>query len=209
MHHSTLSTLEHLGSNHCKYNYWSFDQWDLLSECLCEQGALDASKVKKKIIFCDPGGLANVFSVEQLGPIGTIMAKDNKIDGRLVYSTSYALPSSVIAGEAVGIIHGYINSTRNPEATILKSLRAKRKAPFLTTFSSRGPNKSDLTAPGAEIIAAWSIFVNVNDDPLETRKYAYNVKSGTSMACPHVAAAAVYVKSFHLDWSSLLLNLLS
>lgn len=56
----------------------------------------------------------------------------------------------------------------------------------------------DITAPGVNILAAWS--------PLATEKTAgnslnYNIISGTSMSCPHVAAVAALLKSVHPYWS--------
>lgn len=56
----------------------------------------------------------------------------------------------------------------------------------------------DITAPGVNILAAWS--------PIATKDTAgkslnYNIISGTSMSCPHVAAVAAMLKSVHSDWS--------
>ena len=60
----------------------------------------------------------------------------------------------------------------------------------------------DITAPGVSILAAYSPAhspsVFSSDDK---RKVKYNIESGTSMSCPHVAGAAAYVKTFHPDWS--------
>ncbi|MBA0600537.1 hypothetical protein Gorai_006721, partial [Gossypium raimondii] len=95
----------------------------------------------------------------------------------------------------------------NPTATIFKTSQDNNQfAPFVVSFSSRGPNpittdilKPDLTAPGVDILAAWSEASTVTED--DTRRTRYNIISGTSMSCPHGTGAAAYVKSFHPTWS--------
>nr|GMD47246.1 subtilisin-like protease SBT4.15 [Ipomoea batatas] len=61
--------------------------------------------------------------------------------------------------------------------------------------------KPDISAPGLNILAAFSPLTSISGDVDDTRTSYYNVLSGTSMSCPHVSAAAAYVKSFHPDWS--------
>lgn len=61
--------------------------------------------------------------------------------------------------------------------------------------------KPDLAAPGVDILAAYSKLTSVTGYPEDTRYNVFNIISGTSMACPHAAAAAAYVKSFHPDWT--------
>ncbi|GMY23624.1 subtilisin-like protease sbt4.4 [Fagus crenata] len=59
----------------------------------------------------------------------------------------------------------------------------------------------DITAPGVNILAAYSPDASPSIIPGDKRSVKYNILSGTSMSCPHVAGAAAYVKSFHPDWS--------
>ena len=59
----------------------------------------------------------------------------------------------------------------------------------------------DIVAPGIDILAAYSKLSSVTGKDEDYRFDVYNIISGTSMACPHVAAAAVYVKTFHPNWS--------
>lgn len=50
-------------------------------------------------------------------------------------------------------------------------------------------------------MAAYSPLAPVSRDIEDERHVKYNIISGTSMACPHAAGVAAYVKSFHPDWS--------
>lgn len=74
----------------------------------------------------------------------------------------------------------------------------------LAPFSSRGPRtgdhavKPDLTAPGVDIVAAKA----AGSDLGEPVGRAYQRLSGTSMATPHVAAAAAIVAGEHPDWTA-------
>ncbi|RHN73670.1 putative cucumisin [Medicago truncatula] len=61
--------------------------------------------------------------------------------------------------------------------------------------------KPDISAPGVEILAAYSPLVSPSMDPSDKRKVNYNILSRTSMSCPDAAGVAGYVKSFHPDWS--------
>lgn len=69
----------------------------------------------------------------------------------------------------------------------------------LAFFSSVGPRvgdegvKPDLTAPGVDVLAARSQYASGGEGP-------YTTMSGTSMASPHVAGAAVLLAQRHPDW---------
>ncbi|GKD45657.1 subtilisin-like protease SBT4.15, partial [Tanacetum coccineum] len=60
-----------------------------------------------------------------------------------------------------------------------------------------------IAAPGLGILVAYSkLFSMTGHLFYEKRFVEYQIASGTSMACPHVATAATYVKSFHHTWST-------
>ena len=59
----------------------------------------------------------------------------------------------------------------------------------------------DITAPGVDILAAYSPVAPVTDESEVERTAKYTISSGTSMSCPHVAGIAAYIKTFHPDWS--------
>lgn len=61
--------------------------------------------------------------------------------------------------------------------------------------------KPDLVAPGVDILAAYSKLATLTGYHEDNRYDVFNIISGTSMACPHAAATAAYVKSFHPDWT--------
>ena len=83
-----------------------------------------------------------------------------------------------------------------------------KPAPSVASFSARGPGgltesvlKPDLMAPGVSILAAAMPSTDKADVPAGRKPSAFAIKSGTSMACPHVAGAGAFVKSAHPGWS--------
>jgi subtilisin family serine protease len=60
----------------------------------------------------------------------------------------------------------------------------------------------DVTAPGVNILAAYSLFASASNLPTDNRRgFPFNVMQGTSMSCPHVAGTAGLIKTLHLNWS--------
>ncbi|XP_038979852.1 cucumisin-like [Phoenix dactylifera] len=169
----------------------------------CFPGSLNSYKTEHKIVLCD--SISDGSGVLMAHGLGVIMSDSEYSD----LAFSYPLPATVISVEDGAQILAYIQSTSNPFATILMGETIEDvMAPTVVSFSSRGPNtvvpdmlKPDLTAPGVDILAAWSPVAPPSvseDDPLRVK---YNVISGTSMSCPHVSGAAAYIKSAHPGWS--------
>ncbi|KAK4392082.1 Subtilisin-like protease SBT4.15 [Sesamum angolense] len=168
----------------------------------CDYGSLRKDKVIGKIVYCQGAGGDTV--VRNLGGAGTIMSSNENLD------TAFA---TIAIGTYISVEDGkrvdkYINSTRSAQAVIYKTRSVEAPAPAVASFSSRGPSrlspnilKPDISAPGVNILAAYSKFTTVTGEEGDDRVVKFNIESGTSMACPHVAGAAAYVKSFHPRWS--------
>ncbi|PON42841.1 Subtilase [Parasponia andersonii] len=169
----------------------------------CDYGTLSKDKVNGKIVYCQ-GNNGQDFTIGELGGVGTIMTLDGLEDTAFtpLIPGTYALPKD---GKKIA---EYINSTKKPMAVIQKTRTVHIAAPFVASFSSRGPQlisrnilKPDIAAPGLDILAAYSKQTTITGYPTDNRRAVFNIISGTSMACPHAVAAAAYVKSFHPDWS--------
>ncbi|KAJ9165936.1 hypothetical protein P3X46_020747 [Hevea brasiliensis] len=177
----------------------------------CKPGSMDKEKIKGNIILCDNedgeySDYEKKGEVQSLGGIGLILVDDKT---KAVASTYKEFPMTVISSKDAAEILSYINSTKNPVATILPTTAVTKykPAPAVAYFSARGPSsitrnilKPDIAAPGVDIIAAW-----MGNDTQETVKGKepplFNVLSGTSMACPHVSGIAAAVKSQNPTWS--------
>jgi hypothetical protein len=59
----------------------------------------------------------------------------------------------------------------------------------------------DITAPGSFILAAFSAAATATTAPFDNRSVPYNILSGTSMACPHIAGVAALLKGAYPHWS--------
>ncbi|KAK9114768.1 hypothetical protein Syun_021565 [Stephania yunnanensis] len=144
----------------------------------CVLGCLLADKIEGKIVLCENATI--ISAIEPLGAVGVIIAQQTPF---FDHAINFPFPTSLVNLSQGERIISYLNTTKNPQATILKS-----EAP-------------DITAPGVEIFAAWSPKALLSTIRGETRYAKYNIISGTSMACPHVSGAAAYVKTFHPHWS--------
>ncbi|XP_043711864.1 subtilisin-like protease SBT4.15 [Telopea speciosissima] len=176
-----------------------------LNARFCDVGTLDASKVKGKIVYCYMADPYSVSGLHTAGFINAAVSNDTLIDT----AYDFATPTVYVDANLDALIDRYINTTRNPLAVIYKSYVQRQPAsPFLASFSSRGPDtisrsllKPDISAPGVDILASWTMLATPTGSDDDKRHYHYNIISGTSMSCPHVAAVATYIKTFRPHWS--------
>ncbi|KAK7316641.1 hypothetical protein RJT34_00256 [Clitoria ternatea] len=179
------------------------------SECPTDKGDLclcvDSNLVNGKIVLCG-NNIEGLDFAHVKGAIGGITEANGDIEKLLITS----LPSLVLNSHDFAYLKSYLNSTNDPRAEILRSETIlDHTAPLVADFSSRGPNiivqeilKPDITAPGVDILAAYSPIASLSSGIFNDQRSAkYSILSGTSMACPHVAGIAAYVKTFHPNWS--------
>jgi hypothetical protein len=132
------------------------------------------------------------------------------INGDDIIARSHILPALSVGEKARRAISLYIRNTTNATA-IINSVVTKlgvTPAPAMATFSSRGPNpvtagilKPDITAPGVNILAAWSGVASPSGLEEDPRRVEFNIISGTSMSCPHVSGLMALLKAAHPDWT--------
>ncbi|GMJ00870.1 hypothetical protein like AT5G59100 [Hibiscus trionum] len=184
------------------YGLQASTECDVLRAQVCVIGCLNRRLVKNKIVLCD--GMKGLAEAYDSGALGSIVKTSFKNISFVV-----PLPASALSTNDYDSLKSYLNSTKQPVADLLKSETIEDSwAPVVAEFSSRGPNsivadilKPDISAPGVNILAAFSPVTPPSETATEKRRAKYNILSGTSMSCPHVAAVAAYVKTFHPDWS--------
>ncbi|XP_004232973.1 subtilisin-like protease SBT5.6 [Solanum lycopersicum] len=184
---------------------------DLAGQCL--PGSLSPEKAKGKIVMCLRGNGTRVGKggeVKRAGGIGYILG-NSKANGAELAADAHLLPATAVDYKSGVQILNYISSTKSPVAYIIpaKTVLHAKPAPYMASFTSRGPSavapdilKPDITAPGLNILAAWSGGSSPTKLDIDKRVVEYNILSGTSMSCPHVGGAAALLKAIHPTWSS-------
>ncbi|XP_027338944.1 subtilisin-like protease SBT4.14 [Abrus precatorius] len=170
----------------------------------CYEGTLEPNKVKGKLVYCELGTWGTEAVVKGIGGIGSLIESEQYPDVAQIFMA----PATIVNNDTSEIITKYLQSTRSPSAVIYKSQEVQKQAPFIATFSSRGPNpgsrnvlKPDVAAPGIDILASYTLMKSLTGLKGDTQFSEFILLSGTSMSCPHVAGVAAYVKSFHPDWT--------
>ncbi|WOL19204.1 subtilisin-like protease SBT5.3 isoform X4 [Canna indica] len=178
----------------------------------CYPDALDPEKVRGKIVLCTRDmHFARVLKgvmVKEAGGVGMILADEDAEEGLI--ADIHFLPASMITYKSSRAVRSYLKSSKSPTASIspVVTQLGVKPAPAMASFSSRGPNlinpeflKPDITAPGVNIIAAFTGAVGPTMIAVDERRVPFDVMSGTSMSCPHIAGVAGLVKKVHPDWS--------
>ncbi|KAJ0040960.1 hypothetical protein Pint_28775 [Pistacia integerrima] len=169
----------------------------------CLESSLNGTKARGKVLVCrhaessTESKLGKSVVVKEAGGVGMILIDEADKD----VAIPFLIPSAITGKEIGNRILSYVSHTRKPISKIFpaKTVLGSQPAPRIASFSSKGPNaltpeilKPDVTAPGLNILAAWSPAVG---------KLHFNILSGTSMACPHVTGIATLIKAVHPSWS--------
>ncbi|KAF7113572.1 hypothetical protein RHSIM_RhsimUnG0112800 [Rhododendron simsii] len=169
----------------------------------CLESSLNSTKSRGKVLVCQhaesstESKLAKSKIVQAAGGVGMILV--DKADKDV--AIPFVIPAAVVGKRTGNKILSYINRTRKATSRIFsaKTVLGSQPAPKITAFSSKGPNaltpeilKPDITAPGLNILAAWS--------PANGKMHS-NILSGTSMACPHVTGIVALIKAVYPSWS--------
>ncbi|THU51056.1 hypothetical protein C4D60_Mb06t27010 [Musa balbisiana] len=179
----------------------------------CLPNSLDGDKVRGKVVLCLRGSglrVAKGLEVKRAGGAAIILG-NAVANGNEIPVDAHVLPGTAVSSDDAIAILKYIDATRRPSAKVgsARTVLGVTPAPVMAAFSSRGPNrvepnilKPDITAPGLNILAAWSESSSPTKLEDDHRSVKYDLYSGTSMSCPHVSAVAALLKSLHPDWSS-------
>ncbi|CAN6719752.1 unnamed protein product [Malus baccata var. baccata] len=184
----------------------------------CDAWALDANKVVGRIVYCQGFGTQD-STMQKLKGAGTLMTRYELDD----YAYSPIIPGTEILVQDGIKIEMYINSTKyetlwlsytrqellvRPPPSLLLSHRedlntctptSSRHLSFISHLSLS--LSLSLYIFRVNILAAYPKIRSITGYSDDRRHNVFNILSGTSMSCPHVTAAAAYVKSFHQDWS--------
>ncbi|CAL4967298.1 unnamed protein product [Urochloa decumbens] len=180
----------------------------------CEAGKLNTSEVVGKIVVCDAGINSRQVkgeAVKLAGGAGAILVS-SKVFGEQSVATAHVLPAAGVSFATAENIKKYIRDTESPVGTIvfLGTVigRTTRPAPRMASFSGRGPNfiapeilKPDVTAPGVDILAAWTGENSPSGLDSDPRRVKFNIMYGTSVACAHVSGIVALLRQVHPDWS--------
>ncbi|KAI3846359.1 hypothetical protein MKX03_035518 [Papaver bracteatum] len=178
----------------------------------CNPDSLESKKINGTIVVCEHSDSSytkkeKMEEVREKGGIGLILIDDLE---RFVAFPYGAFPLTVVSSKESTEILSYINSTKNPVATVLPTVTVTKykPAPAVAYFSSRGPSlqtsnllKPDIAAPGVNILAAWIGTNDTSEAPAGQKPSPFNLLSGTSMSCPHVAGIAATIKARNPSWS--------
>lgn len=166
-------------------------------------GKLPANSLAGKIALASRGICPLITKAQEAksaGAIGLILV-DNRQGEANAIPISLGLPAGMISNLDGARLRSFMDGTNGQTPITIgrtvKELETGRSG-VITSFSSSGPTafghdlKPDISAPGGQVLS--STLPN-------TEKSRFAVFDGTSMATPHVAAAAALLLELHPAWT--------
>ena len=180
------------------------------NEALCGPESLDETEAAGAIVVCDRGNydrVAKSAEVKRAGGVGMVLTNDgpNSTDADF-----HTVPTVHLDDPATGTSPADAVRTYAQTGTATASLDPAGKdntvVPQVAGFSSRGPAvpgggdiiKPDIAAPGDSIVAAVA--------PPSNSGHRWDLYSGTSMASPHIAGLAAFIKRLRPGWSPMMIK---
>ncbi|KAF0891266.1 hypothetical protein E2562_009443 [Oryza meyeriana var. granulata] len=175
------------------------------------ENVLRAMNVTGKIVICEAGGdmsTAKAKLVLRAGAAGMIVVAP-QVFGPVIVPRPHVLPTVQVPFATGQKIKAYIRTTQNPTANFIfkGTVFNTPKSPIVAPFSSRGPNrrsrgilKPDIIGPGVNILAGVPKIEDMELGPNAVMP-KFDIKSGTSMAAPHLSGIAALIKYAHTTWS--------
>jgi hypothetical protein len=170
-------------------------------------------KARNKIVVCEDKNRTlgtQVDNLDRAKVIGGVFISNSNDD--ITYYIQTKFPSIFLNPMNGELVKDYIKCNySNPKAsmTFKKTILGTKPAPIVDSYSSRGPShscpfvlKPDITAPGTLILASWPQNVPATELQFQNNLFSnFNLLSGTSMSCPHIAGVAALLKEAHPSWS--------
>lgn len=170
--------------------------------------------VKGKVVLISRGSIAFVDKIDYAKANGAVAAIIHNIAG----GTNAPNPSGTFLGDSFAFIPTFDMSQTDGDA-IRAALKGgagtvkfgnfsstKTTGDDVNSSSSRGPStpnfdiKPDVSAPGTNIMSTIPMYKS--DFPNAVYDEAYDRKTGTSMATPHIAGIAALVKQANPHWNA-------
>ncbi|MGC5774954.1 S8 family serine peptidase [Paenibacillus pabuli] len=185
------------------------DSYELVFAGLGKPTDFEGKDFTGKVALVQRGELAFVEKVANAKAAGAVaVIVYNNIPGPIGVSLGdnfELIPTLSMSKEDGEVIKAELDAGQPVKVSFSDFERDQTAGDEMSTTSSRGPAKvtldikPDVVAPGASILSTIPAYGK--DEPGADYSQAYDRKSGTSMATPHVAGLVALLIEKHSDWT--------